>query len=50
MSDGGEPKQDRQTSAKITYVWWRRTKQDSKHRLRSPMSDGGELNRIANIG
>ena len=24
-------------------------KQDSKHRLRSPMSDG-ELNRIANIG
>ena len=25
-------------------------KQDSKHRLRSPMSGGGELNRIANIG
>ena len=25
-------------------------KQDSKHRLRSPMSGGGELNRIAHIG
>jgi hypothetical protein len=21
MSDGGEPKQDRQTSAKVTYFW-----------------------------